>query len=83
MITPAGGEGTGHWFFHQFITNAYDDDQGGFIGLDDFIWGVPQVGLVSSRSACCVQCFYIKARNFFLSFILSILPFYDHRTFAG
>lgn len=60
VVTPAGGEGTGHWFFHQFITDAYDNDQGGFIGLDDFIWGVPQVGLISSRSACCVQCFILK-----------------------
>ena len=63
MITPAGGEGTGHWFFHQFITNAYDDDQGGFVGLDDFIWGVPQVGLISSRSACCVLMFHIREQS--------------------
>ena len=43
LATPAGGEGVGHWFFHQFISDAYDDDQGGFIGLDDYIWGIPQV----------------------------------------
>ena len=30
-----------------------------------------------------MQSFDIKGRNFFLSFILFILPFYDHRTFAG
>ena len=35
------GEGVGHWFFHQFVTEYDVQDGFYFLGQDD-VWGLPQ-----------------------------------------